>query len=71
MMDCTGSMGEWIQVSANQLISIIKTIRSVCRYDAELRVAYVGYRDFGDDGDDRHFDYIDYTTDLEKVSKKI
>lgn len=71
LMDCTSSMGSWIKESASQLVSIIKTIRSTCRYDAELRVAYVGYRDFGDRGDDRHFDYLDYTTDHERVSEKI
>ena len=71
LMDCTYSMKPWIEESANCLVKVIQTVKSKCKFDAEIRAAYVGYRDFGDTGDDKHFDLMDYTTDHEKVSKKI
>ena len=40
-------------------------------FKAKIRAAYVGYRDFGDRGDDRHFDVMDYTTDLKQVEDKL
>ena len=70
-MDCTGSMEPWIEESANSLGKVIQTVKSNCRFDADISAAYVGYRDFGDIGDDEHFDLMDYTTDLEKITNKI
>ena len=71
LMDCTGSMGSWIHESANNLIKIIQTVRQTCSFKGNVRAAYVGYRDFGDRGDRKHFDVVDYTTDLKKVEDKI
>lgn len=70
-MDCTGSMDQWIKESATNLVKIINTVKANCRFDADIRIAYVGYRDFGDIGDKDHFDFIDYTTDHERVADKI
>lgn len=71
LMDCTSSMTSWIKESSTCLVKVIETVKSNCRFDADIRAAYIGYRDFGDIGDDKHFDIIDFTTNLEKVSKKI
>ena len=71
IMDCTSSMGSWIKQSADNLVKIIDTVKQTCNFKAKIRAAYVGYRDFGDIGDDRHFDIIDYTTDLKAVQEKI
>lgn len=71
LMDCTSSMSSWIRESANNLVKIIQTVRQACGFKANIRAAYVGYRDFGDRGDDRHFDVMDYTTDLKAVEDKI
>ena len=37
----------------------------------KIRVAYLGYRDFGNPGDEKHFDLLDYTEDIQKVKEKI
>ena len=67
LMDCTGSMDRWIEESAQNLCKVIDTVKNTSGFGAKIRVAYVGYRDFGDRGDYMHFDYLDYTTDLKKV----
>ena len=64
-------MTSWIKESSTCLVKVIETVKSNCRFDADINAAYIGYRDFGDIGDDKHFDIIDFTTNLEKVSKKI
>jgi len=46
-------------------------VRQTCSFKAKIRAAYVGYRDFGDIGDRKHFDIMDYTTDLKVVQNKI
>lgn len=46
-------------------------MRQTCSFKAKIRAAYVGYRDFGDIGDRKHFDIMDYTTDLKVVQNKI
>lgn len=71
IMDCTASMSSSIREASNNLVKIIETVKQKSKFDANIRAAYVGYRDFGDIGDRKHFDIMDYTTDLEKVSKKI
>ena len=70
-MDCTNSMGAWIHQSAKNLVRIVDAVKEYSNYKATIRAAYVGYRDFGDIGDDKHFDIMDYTTDLAKVQQKI
>lgn len=70
-MDCTSSMSSWIKQSADNLVNIINTVKQKASFNAEIRAAYVGYRDFGDIGDDKHFDIMDYTTNLDKVARKI
>lgn len=70
-MDCTASMSASIKQAAKNLVQILQTVKQKSKFDANIRAAYVGYRDFGDKGDDRHFDVMDYTTDIEKISKKI
>ncbi|KAJ3343618.1 hypothetical protein HDU93_007499 [Gonapodya sp. JEL0774] len=47
LMDCTGSMASWIQAAKDKVTSILGALRS--KYpEATIRVAFVGYRDFGD-----------------------
>jgi 60 kDa SS-A/Ro ribonucleoprotein len=54
MLDCTGSMGCWIEESKKKLIAITEQISCWFPPDggeaAGLRVSFVGYRDIGDDG---------------------
>ena len=38
---------------------------------ANVRVAYVGYRDFGDIGDEEHFDILHFTNDVVRAKEKI
>ena len=50
LLDCTGSMGQWIQAAKDQIEAIVeKTQREYANADLHFRVAFVGYRDYGDD----------------------
>ena len=71
LLDCTSSMQSWIKESGENLIKVIQTVKNMTKFGANIRAAFVGYRDFGDRGDVDHFDYIDYSTNLDKVSEKI
>ena len=47
ILDCTASMGAWIQRSKETLKDIIDKVKAD-NPDLRVRVAFVGYRDFGD-----------------------
>ncbi|CAM9481056.1 unnamed protein product [Pylaiella littoralis] len=56
VMDCTGSMQRWIDQAKNKLMDIIvKTKRD--HGHIRMRVAFVGYRDFGDRVQYERFDF--------------
>jgi hypothetical protein len=71
LMDCTGSMDEWIEQASQDLLKVIEEVKKRSSKNSVIRVAYVGYRDFDDIGDRDHFDIMDYTTDLEWAATKI
>lgn len=47
LMDITGSMETWLQAAKDQTFEIVRKTRETTP-DAEIRVAFVGYRDYGD-----------------------
>ncbi|KXS19164.1 hypothetical protein M427DRAFT_53137 [Gonapodya prolifera JEL478] len=58
LMDITGSMASWIAAAKEKVTSILGALRE--KYpDATIRVAFVGYRDFGDSD---QFIIHDFTT---------
>jgi hypothetical protein len=48
IMDCTSSMGSWIERAADKLVNIIDEVKSKSGKHTIIKVAYVGYRDFYD-----------------------
>jgi len=68
IMDCTGSMSAWIEHSKTTLKSVIDDIVKENK-DLKVRVAFVGFRDFGD-GDDI-FSVQDFTFDIPTVKSFI
>ena len=67
VLDCTCSMYSWIQRSKDTLITIIDQVKAG-NPTLNVRVSFVGYRDFGDR---EQFSNMDFTEDLEKVKKYI
>ncbi|CAM9793855.1 unnamed protein product [Ectocarpus sp. 4 AP-2014] len=69
VMDCTGSMQSWIDQAKTKLLGIIdQAKKDVTNFS--LRVAFVGYRDFGDRVQHESFDFHkEY--DLHKLTKKL
>jgi hypothetical protein len=50
LVDCTGSMGQWIQAAKDQIETIVeKTQQEYAKSDLRFQVAFVGYRDYGDE----------------------
>ena len=47
MLDCTGSMGSYINMSRNKIKDIIKEVKAAYA-QSEVRIAVVAYRDIGD-----------------------
>ena len=64
VLDCTGSMYTWIQRSKDTLKDIIDQVKND-NPTLKVRVAFVGYRDFGDGA--QQYSTIDFTDDLNKV----
>jgi 60 kDa SS-A/Ro ribonucleoprotein len=50
VLDCTGSMGAWIEEAKAKLLAITAKLREWFSHDGELRVGFVGYRDINDTG---------------------
>ncbi|RUP48868.1 hypothetical protein BC936DRAFT_143787, partial [Jimgerdemannia flammicorona] len=72
VMDCTGSMGCWIDAGKNQIYGIVQKIKDDIKgttsQELKIRVSFVAYRDFGNVG---HLDSIDFTETVELVKNKI
>lgn len=49
VMDLTGSMGAWMDQAKQHLTNIVNSLRDETGI-GEIRVGFVGYRDYGDDG---------------------
>lgn len=67
ILDCTASMGSWIERSKNTLITIVDNVRG-SNAGLKVRASFVGYRDIGDYN---RFDVMDFSEDLEKVKSFI
>lgn len=63
VMDLTGSMGDWIENTKDTLIQVIDTVVEK-NPELQVRVAFVGFRDFVDD---EIFTVHDFTFDLENM----
>jgi len=59
-MDCTSSMGVYIEAAKNSIRDIVKGIRST-NGNLKIRLAVVGYRDLCDG--DKRFEVLDFTAD--------
>jgi len=68
IMDCTGSMSAWIEHSKTTLKSVIDDIVEE-NENLKVRVAFVGFRDFGDG--DIIFSVQDFTFDIPTVKNFI
>ena len=69
MLDCTGSMGSWIEESKKKLIAITEQIS--CWFPEEaggLRVGFVAYRDINDSG---QYVVVDPTSNYDDVLQVI
>ena len=64
ILDCTASMHEWIQRSKETLKDIIDMVKAD-NPTLTVRVAFVGYRDFGDGKD--QYSTIDFSENLDVV----
>lgn len=62
LMDCTGSMASWIEAAKQEVVNIILKAHNM--YQVQIRVSFVGYRDYGD----RH-QYV--IQDFTQVAKEI
>jgi hypothetical protein len=67
LMDCTGSMGSWIERSKVTLNEIIDAVKSQ-NTGLKVRVSFVGYRDIKDK---ERFTILEFTEDIELVKKFI
>jgi len=47
LMDCTGSMEPWLDVTRQKISAVVAEIQKTF-HDTDLRLAFVGYRDFDD-----------------------
>jgi len=70
LMDCTGSMGSFINAAKEKILEIIAKVEGIDA-SAIMRVAFVGYRDYGD-GDLQH-EKVDFVekADMERVRAKL
>ena len=67
ILDCTGSMGNWIERSKDTLKTIVDQVQSTNK-GLKIRVAFVGYRDFGDK---EQFGILDFSENMDDVKKFI
>jgi len=64
LMDCTGSMSSWINVTVEKILLIAEQAKE--SYNGILlRIGFIGYRDHNDG--DRRLQFIDFTEDHEQV----
>lgn len=68
IVDCTGSMGAWIDAIKKELSTIIAHIQNEFQL-SDIRVSFVGYRDFSDEK--KQFSIHDFTNDIEEIKKFI
>ena len=64
LLDCTSSMGSWIERAKKTLQEIIEDVVASCAGNLEVRVCFVGYRDHCDT---ERFTIQPFTGDIQKV----
>ena len=64
IVDCTGSMGAWIEASKRELSTIINHIQDEFHL-SEIRVSFVGYRDFSDGK--KQFSIHDFSSNIDEI----
>jgi len=64
IVDCTGSMGAWIDAIKHELSMIISHIQNEFQL-SQIRISFVGYRDFSDGR--KQFSLHDFTTNVEEI----
>ena len=67
VMDCTGSMGRWIDAARDTVLQAVEDIRRD-QQPSQLRLAFVGYRDIGEP---TRFVIHNFTNAIEKVQQLI
>ena len=67
ILDCTGSMGSWIERAKDTLKTIVDQVKSTNKA-LKIRVAFVGYRDFGDR---EQFGILDFSENMDDVKQFI
>jgi hypothetical protein len=67
LLDCTGSMGSWIERSKTTLKEIIHSVKKE-NDSLVVRVCFVGYRDIGESN---RFDIFQFSEDLDAAVKFI
>lgn len=69
LMDCTGSMGPWINQAKDKIFAIIEAATKIDKR-VYPRVGFVGYRDYGDQDSMRYF-IIDFTEKPSEIQNKV
>lgn len=71
-MDCTGSMKPYIREASNKVKNAIDRVKAYFDKKFQIRVGFVGYRDYKDIGADvDHMDVMDFTEDVDAIKAKI
>ena len=68
VMDCTGSMQDWIDAARDQIQKIIDQTRQDVEQGLTFEVGFIGYRDFGDA---EQIINIPFTRDIDDLRQKI
>ena len=68
ILDCTASMGSWIERSKDTLHQIIDHVKAE-NEGLNVRVGFVAYRDFTEGA--QRFAVTDFTTDIDKIKSTI
>jgi len=64
LMDCTGSMGSWINITKDKILEVYNSIRNIkAKQSPSFRVAFLGYRDYGDPDNMRFVDIPFFSLD--------
>ena len=64
ILDCTGSMEPYLENAQENIVKIIDSVKATCSEKTNIRIAFVGYKDFGIKFEYKHFKIIDFTSDI-------
>lgn len=72
LMDCTGSMGSYIQTAKDKITTLVDQLKKDYPY-LKLRLAFIGYRDIDDWGKPSNLQYIEipFTEDVVDFKQKL